>query len=87
MPLQRMSSDLFVPSSGDLLIRDNLADGKDIPTETYRKSGHLRRPATMGGYRFGQLSMSQFFTRHNPHPKRVNHFKGITFNYLTLQRM
>ena len=32
----------------------------------------------MGGYRFGQMSMSSFFTRHNPQPKRVNHFKGNT---------
>ena len=66
----------FVPSDGELIIRDNLAGGLGIPTESYRKSGHLRRPATMGGYRFGKLSMSSFFTRHNPHPRRVNHFKG-----------
>ncbi|ESO84247.1 hypothetical protein LOTGIDRAFT_78614, partial [Lottia gigantea] len=35
------------------------------------------RPATQGGNRFGQLSRSQFFTRHNPHPHRVRHFKGL----------
>lgn len=76
-PPQRRSLDAFVPSNGDLLIRDNVANGINIPTENYRKSGHLRRPATMGGYRFGKLSMSSFFTRHNPHPRRVNHFKGL----------
>ena len=72
----RHSMESFIPSNGDLIIRDNIAGGMGIPTESHRKSGHLRRPATMGGYRFGKLSMSSFFTRHNPHPRRVNHFKG-----------
>ncbi|XP_076459877.1 protein TBATA-like isoform X2 [Babylonia areolata] len=39
------------------------------------------RPATQGGgttgYRFGQLSHNSFFTRHNPHPNRVRHLKGL----------
>ncbi|KAL8616967.1 hypothetical protein ACOMHN_041885 [Nucella lapillus] len=40
------------------------------------------RPATQGGppgtgYRFGQLSHNSFFTRHNPHPHRVRHLKGL----------
>lgn len=68
---------MFVPSNGNLIIRDNLAENFGVSADNYRKSGHLRRPATMGGYRFGQLSMSSFFTRHNPNPTRVKHFKGM----------
>ncbi|XP_013392445.1 uncharacterized protein LOC106160400 [Lingula anatina] len=36
-----------------------------------------KRPATQSGYRFGQLSHNSFFTRHNPHPRRVRHLKGL----------
>ncbi|XP_052824188.1 protein TBATA isoform X2 [Octopus bimaculoides] len=36
-----------------------------------------RPPESRGGYRFGQLSKNSFFTRHNPHPKRVKHIKGL----------
>uniref|UniRef100_A0A1I8H186 Similar to n=1 Tax=Macrostomum lignano TaxID=282301 RepID=A0A1I8H186_9PLAT len=35
------------------------------------------RPSTQSGYRFGQLSKSSFFARHNPHPHRCVHIKGL----------
>ena len=34
------------------------------------------RPGTQGSARFGGLSHSSFFARHNPHPGRVRHIKG-----------
>ncbi|XP_025095180.1 protein TBATA-like isoform X1 [Pomacea canaliculata] len=69
----RMStSEVFRPSNGELLVRDNIATGVDHSAEFFRK-----RPATQSGYRFGQLSHNSFFTRHNPHPMRVRHMKGL----------
>jgi len=73
---QKERTDLFVPSNGELIIRDNIANGLGMSAEDFRKSSHQKRPTTMGGYRFGKLSLSSFFTRHNPHPRRVAHFKG-----------
>ncbi|CAL1527451.1 unnamed protein product [Lymnaea stagnalis] len=68
-------SEVFRPSNGDLLVRDSLAHGPVVNVDTYKKDD--RRPQTSGGYRFGQLSHNSFFTRHNPHPTRVRHFKGL----------
>lgn len=68
-------SEVFRPSDGDLLVRDTLAHGPVVQVDTYKKDD--RRPQTQGGYRFGQLSHNSFFTRHNPHPTRVRHFKGL----------
>ncbi|KAK3787617.1 hypothetical protein RRG08_034320 [Elysia crispata] len=70
------TSEVFRPSDGDLLIRDSLSQGVPVPTDQFRKELD-RRPHTQGGYRFGQLSHNSFFTRHNPHPGRVRHLKGL----------
>ncbi|KAJ8022689.1 Protein TBATA [Holothuria leucospilota] len=35
------------------------------------------RPATGAKVRFGQLTQSSFFARHNPQPGRVRHIKGL----------
>ncbi|RUS85570.1 hypothetical protein EGW08_006653, partial [Elysia chlorotica] len=70
------TSEVFRPSDGDLLIRDSLSQGVPVPTDKFRKELD-RRPHTQGGYRFGQLSHNSFFTRHNPHPGRVRHLKGL----------
>ncbi|XP_012944195.1 protein TBATA [Aplysia californica] len=69
------ASEVFRPSDGELLIRDSLSQGPSVPTDTFKKED--RRPMTQGGYRFGQLSHNSFFTRHNPHPARVRHLKGL----------
>ncbi|XP_055874953.1 protein TBATA-like isoform X1 [Biomphalaria glabrata] len=68
-------SEVFRPSDGDLLVRDHLAHGPPVSVDTYKKDD--LRPQTQGGYRFGQMSHNSFFTRHNPHPSRVRHFKGL----------
>ncbi|CAH1793819.1 unnamed protein product [Owenia fusiformis] len=66
--------DVFKPSSGPLLVPGNLSDGLPMPTDSFKKE----RPATQGSIqRFGQLSHNSFFTRHNPHPGRVRHLKGL----------
>jgi len=44
---------------------------------TTRKDFAGARPATQASARFGQLSQSAFFARHNPHPARVRHIKGL----------
>jgi len=68
-------SEVFRPSDGPLLLRGNLASGMPEATDTFRKE----RPGTQGstGYRFGTLSHNSFFARHNPHPGRVRHLKGL----------
>ncbi|KAH9508471.1 hypothetical protein Btru_055289 [Bulinus truncatus] len=68
-------SEVFRPSDGDLLIRDQLSHGPTVPVDHFKKDE--LRPQTQGGFRFGQLSHNSFFTRHNPHPTRVRHFKGL----------
>ncbi|XP_032825097.2 protein TBATA-like isoform X1 [Petromyzon marinus] len=35
------------------------------------------RPATRSSARFGNLSQHSFFSRHNPHPQRVRHIRGL----------
>jgi len=68
-------SEVFRPSNGNLFIRSNLSDGMPNNTDVFRK-----RPSTQGslpGYRFGRMSHNSFFTRHNPHPARVRHIKGL----------
>ncbi|BFZ02914.1 hypothetical protein BsWGS_05953 [Bradybaena similaris] len=69
------TSEVFRPSNGDLLIRDSLVHGPILSAEHLKKEAN--RPQTQGGYRFGQLSRHSFFTRHNPHPSRVRHMKGL----------
>ena len=71
-----MASEVFRPTNGPLLIRDNLAAGLGESAEVFRKN----RPESRGGYRFGQLSYNSFFARHNPHPSRVRHLKGESCN-------
>nr|KAG5707700.1 hypothetical protein BaRGS_003275 [Batillaria attramentaria] len=66
------TSEVYRPTDGDLLIRDNIAEGPSQPADLFQK-----RPSTQSGYRFGQLSHNSFFTRHNPHPHRVRHLKGL----------
>ncbi|XP_041364894.1 protein TBATA-like [Gigantopelta aegis] len=69
----RMSqSEVFRPSNGDLIVRDPVSNGHSVNMDYLQ-----RRPSTQGGYRFGQLSHNSFFTRHNPHPVRVRHMKGL----------
>ncbi|XP_064618181.1 protein TBATA-like [Liolophura sinensis] len=63
-------SEVFRPSNGPLVVRSTMADGNQGVSE-------MSRPATQSGYRFGQLSRNSFFTRHNPHPNRVRHIKGL----------
>ncbi|XP_048762455.1 protein TBATA-like isoform X2 [Ostrea edulis] len=69
-------SEVFRPSNGELFARPGPVDeGYMGSLDTFRK-----RPSTQGstgGYRFGQLSQNSFFTRHNPHPHRVRHIKGL----------
>ncbi|XP_046581997.1 protein TBATA-like, partial [Haliotis rubra] len=69
-------SDVFRPDNGDLYVRDPVANGVPVSANAYRKTS-LPRPATHSGYRFGQMSHNSFFTRHNPHPNRVRHLKGL----------
>lgn len=71
-----MSTDVFKPTSGDLITRSALNEGYAEPVDSFKKSTSSR-PSTQGGYRFGQLSQNSFFTRHNPHPARVRHLKGL----------
>ncbi|XP_006822050.1 uncharacterized protein LOC100377392 [Saccoglossus kowalevskii] len=49
--------------------------GALVPVTKQDFAGH--RPATQASARFGQLSQSAFFARHNPHPVRVRHIKGL----------
>ena len=74
-------SEVYKPSSGPLMIRDNLAENmiggtERLLTGNQRLLTGNQRPQTNSGYRFGQKSLNSFFTRHNPHPGRVRHFKG-----------
>jgi len=70
------ASEVFRPTDGNLLVRDGvISHGPAVPTDVYKKEAS--RPSTQGGYRFGQLSHNSFFTRHNPHPGRVRHLKGL----------
>ncbi|XP_038062082.1 protein TBATA-like isoform X2 [Patiria miniata] len=74
---------VFTPSNGDpLVVRstlgvvpENSAKGHHLPMT--RKDFAGNRPATMASARFGNLSQSAFFARHNPHPGRVRHIKGL----------
>ncbi|KAL4239370.1 hypothetical protein ACF0H5_000187 [Mactra antiquata] len=69
-------TDVFKPSQGELVTRSALGEGYAEPVDSFKKSTNSR-PSTQGGYRFGQLSQNSFFTRHNPHPGRVRHLKGL----------
>ncbi|KAL3876749.1 hypothetical protein ACJMK2_034545 [Sinanodonta woodiana] len=67
--------EVFRPSNGaELLTRSALGEGYAPSMDMFRKTS---RPSTQSGYRFGQLSHNSFFTRHNPHPSRVRHIKGL----------
>ncbi|XP_072051127.1 uncharacterized protein [Amphiura filiformis] len=72
----------FVPSNGPLVVRTGMGT---VP-ENHRKTHHI--PTTMKDFagakpnngtktRFGQLSQSSFFARHNPQSTRVRHIKGL----------
>ncbi|KAL0983686.1 hypothetical protein UPYG_G00131340 [Umbra pygmaea] len=41
------------------------------------RTADISKMATKGSPRFGALSHHSFFSRHNPHPNRVNHFQGL----------
>ncbi|XP_045214235.2 protein TBATA-like isoform X2 [Mercenaria mercenaria] len=72
-----MSTEVFKPTNGaDLVTRSAINEGYAEPVDSFKKSTNSR-PSTQGGYRFGQLSQNSFFTRHNPHPARVRHLKGL----------
>ena len=81
-------TDVFVPSSGTLITRGPLNEGKALPVDAYRKptTASGSRPGTQGGYRFGQLSQNSFFTRHNPHPSRVRHLKGLFLAFSSIRK-
>lgn len=67
-------SEVFRPSNGELITRPGpVHEGYIGSMDTFRKT----RPSTQGGSRFGVLSQNSFFTRHNPHPARVRHIKGL----------
>ncbi|XP_041485180.1 uncharacterized protein LOC121431649 isoform X2 [Lytechinus variegatus] len=78
-----MSIPVFRPSKGDsLIVRDTMGH---VAENNARSAHHAitkldfagRRPHTQGTARFGQLSQSSFFARHNPQSKRVRHIKGL----------
>lgn len=71
-----MSTEVFKPSQGELITRSALGEGYAEPVDSFKKSTNSR-PSSQGGYRFGMLSQNSFFTRHNPHPHRVRHLKGL----------
>lgn len=67
-------SEVFRPTNGELITRPGpVHEGYLGSMDTFRK----QRPSTQGGSRFGALSQNSFFTRHNPHPGRVRHIKGL----------
>ncbi|XP_071495051.1 uncharacterized protein [Diadema antillarum] len=78
-----MSIPVFRPSKGDtLVVRNTMGLVTDNNTRTAKlpmtqKDFAGRRPHTQASARFGQLSQSSFFARHNPHSKRVRHIKGL----------
>ncbi|XP_071952857.1 protein TBATA-like isoform X1 [Antedon mediterranea] len=69
---------VFRPQGKPLIVPNALSHNVNtgmLPTT--RKDFAGSRPATSSGTRFGQLSQNPFFTRHNPHPGRVRHIKGL----------
>ncbi len=70
------ASEVFRPTNGSLLVRGNIAHGEGVSADKFKKD---HRPESQGGYRFGQLSHNSFFARHNPHPSRVRHLKGMQY--------
>ncbi|XP_033108171.1 protein TBATA-like isoform X2 [Anneissia japonica] len=76
--LTEINMPVFNPSNGQPLVVPNTL-GYNMKTSmlpTTRKDFAGSRPATTSGTRFGQLSQNPFF-RHNPHPGRVRHIKGL----------
>lgn len=70
-------TEVFRPSNGDALVtRSTLNEGYAQPVDSFRRSTNTPQ-LIQGGYRFGHLSQNSFFTRHNPHPNRVRHLKGL----------
>eukprot|EP00057_Strongylocentrotus_purpuratus_P032977 XP_789620.2 PREDICTED: protein TBATA isoform X2 [Strongylocentrotus purpuratus] len=78
-----MSIPVYRPSKGDgLVVRHTMGH---VPENNARSTHHAvskldfagRRPHTQASARFGQLSQSSFFARHNPQSKRVRHIKGL----------
>ncbi|XP_064638109.1 uncharacterized protein C4orf17-like isoform X1 [Lineus longissimus] len=69
-------AEVFKPANGQpLFIRDNISEGN--PEKGIYPNKSTSRPSTHNNSRFGQLSLASFFTRHNPHPTRVRHIKGL----------
>lgn len=69
--------DVFRPSSGPLMVRHSMDQG--IMTDLRpRTSGQPQWAASslQQQQRLNSASNTWMFTRHNPHPARVRHFKG-----------
>lgn len=73
---------LFKPEGGEpLVVRSTLGSVPEHNAKTHmlpmtQKDFAGARPATGAKVRFGQLTQSSFFARHNPQPGRVRHIKG-----------
>lgn len=67
--------EIFRPSSGDIILKGNLSHGLGESCDVFKKN--TSRPSTQSSGRFGRLSHNSFFARHNPHPARVRHLKGL----------
>ncbi|XP_071829251.1 protein TBATA-like isoform X2 [Apostichopus japonicus] len=74
---------LFKPEGGEpLVVRSTLGSVPEHNAKTHmlpmtQKDFAGARPATGAKVRFGQLTQSSFFARHNPQPGRVRHIKGL----------
>ncbi|KAL2078586.1 hypothetical protein ACEWY4_026271 [Coilia grayii] len=66
-------SNLFVPKNGE---QKNYKKAYSLPDQ----SPCHTRIDTRSSARFGALSHHSFFSRHNPHPQRVTHMKGLNGN-------
>lgn len=69
--------EVFRPTNGPLMVRDSIDHGSQPPSRPRTSSSgpqwssdQYKRLPTAG-------SSSWIFTRHNPHPRRVRHFKGL----------
>lgn len=69
--LQMASSELYMPSSGELRFSGPIPLGSTAAFPAYGSE----RPSTNSS-RFGRMSHNSFFVRHAPHPKVVRHIKG-----------
>ncbi|XP_028975939.2 protein TBATA isoform X2 [Esox lucius] len=51
--------------------------GSRLQDTTIPQTADISKMAAKGSARFGALSHHSFFSRHNPHPHRVNHIPGL----------